>query len=680
MAIRRTGFIPIPEINHTITAPVTSLRTSPVIPNRPPTTRVRNNNPNIGAGVATGAGGLAGIIGGFMTNAQDTENRINEAEEQGIMNTQLLQGVTDSNSLLETWNSINLQDHVTRKELGKGTGGKALSGALSGAASGAAAGPWGAAAGAVLGGISGLTGLFGRRKRAAKINKAIDKANQRTLSNLNTNASTINTIQAQNALANYSAYGGYIDTFGGGVLDYQLASEDMKNKELDAMSKFKFNSLPNSFEGMPEIKTFDKGGNLRSNISNVGQHGGNFSNGVTIINAGGTHSTNPNQGVPMGMDAQGIPNLVEEGEVIYNNYVFSNRLEVPKEYKEKYKVKGNTFAEVAKELQKESEERSNDPISKRGLDVNMERLTEAQELLKQEEQAKEAKKAFNKMSSEEQLGIMEMVNQQSSQGLQFDKGGKLKFKDTKFGSFLSNPENLRYAPAIASGITTLTDAFGITNRPDYSNADLIGTAVGNIPNVGFTPIGNYLTYKPLDRDFYINKLNAQSGATRKAITNQAGGNRATAMAGLLAADYNAQGQLGNLARQAEEYNAAQRERVEGFNRQTNLSNTQLGLQAAGMNQDAASRRLSGRIAQAQMREQLSQRADAARAANLNNFIDNLGALGDDSTQNRWFNTYMANSGATMTDNQVLNMGYRNAKAQGITEERLKRIFPNKYKG
>lgn len=106
-------------------------------------------------------------------------------------------------------------------------------------------------------------------------------------------------------------------------------------------------------------------------------HGGDFSNGVIQINSGGSHSTNPMGGVQMGIDAQGIPNLVEEGEVIFNDYVFSNRLTVPNAVKEKYKLRGNkklTFADAAKQVQKESEERPNDPISKRGLMSSMSRL------------------------------------------------------------------------------------------------------------------------------------------------------------------------------------------------------------------------------------------------------------------------------------------------------------------
>ena len=45
----------------------------------------------------------------------------------------------------------------------------------------------------------------------------------------------------------------------------------------------------------------------------------------------------------MGIDNQGIPNLVEEGEVVFNDYVFSNRLKVPKAVKEKYKLTQETI-------------------------------------------------------------------------------------------------------------------------------------------------------------------------------------------------------------------------------------------------------------------------------------------------------------------------------------------------
>ena len=102
-------------------------------------------------------------------------------------------------------------------------------------------------------------------------------------------------------------------------------------------------------------------------------------------------------------------------------------------------------------------------------------------------------------------------------------------------------------------------------------------------------------------------------------------------AALLAADYNAQGKLGDLARQAEEYNLAQRQAVEQFNRGTNQANAEMGLRAAMANQETAlkarSSRLSG-IAQAmQMRDAIDNRRSASISSNLTNLFNNLGNIG-----------------------------------------------------
>ena len=109
------------------------------------------------------------------------------------------------------------------------------------------------------------------------------------------------------------------------------------------------------------------------------QYGSNFNNGINIINTGGRHEENSNGGVQQGIAPDGLPNLVEEGEVIYKDFVLSNRLKMPKQFKSKYRFGGTTYAEAAKIAQKESENRPNDPISKRGLDRNMELLAQKQE-------------------------------------------------------------------------------------------------------------------------------------------------------------------------------------------------------------------------------------------------------------------------------------------------------------
>ena len=118
---------------------------------------------------------------------------------------------------------------------------------------------------------------------------------------------------------------------------------------------------------------------------------------------------------------------------------------------------------------------------------------------------------------------------------------------------------LRYAPAVGLGLASLSDAFNLTNRPDYTESDIVmeaARAAGQYTPVTFNPIGNYMTYRPFDRDYAINKLNAEAGASRRALLNTSGGNRATAMAGILAADNNYLNQLGELTKKAEEYNLA----------------------------------------------------------------------------------------------------------------------------
>ena len=186
---------------------------------------------------------------------------------------------------------------------------------------------------------------------------------------------------------------------------------------------------------------------------------------------------------------------------------------------------------------------------------------------------------------------------------------------------------LRYAPALGAGMGVISDIAGWTNKPDYSNADMIVDAVSGLPTIEAKPLGNYLRYNPLDRDFYINKLNAQTGATRRALQNTSGGNRASAQAGILAADYNYGQNMGNLARQAEEYNLAQRERVEAFNRGTDQYNSEAALRAAGMNQQNREMQLRAIMQAAGMREESNTRSSAAKSANLTNFFDSLGDIG-----------------------------------------------------
>ena len=121
-----------------------------------------------------------------------------------------------------------------------------------------------------------------------------------------------------------------------------------------------------------------------------GQLGDQLAPGLTAINNGGTHEQNPNGGVPQGVDPQGIPNLVEQGEVKTDgNYIFSDRnkpsLEILKEVGLPSNLKTLSFAKIAKLISKEASERPNDPISKKGLETQLARLKQAQEMYNQQE-------------------------------------------------------------------------------------------------------------------------------------------------------------------------------------------------------------------------------------------------------------------------------------------------------
>ena len=345
------------------------------------------------------------------------------------------------------------------------------------------------------------------------------------------------------------------------------------------------------YKYVPKKKAF--GGELNT-------HGGDFSNGVTFINNGGTHEQNPFEGVPMGVAPDGQPNLVEEGEVLYNDYVFSNRLHPTdkelKEYNLPKKYKGHTFALIAEDMSKESAERPNDPISKRGLEASLGKLASLQE----EQRMKKGK-----------IGTQQMMA----------CGGR-KFAGTK-NTFS------RYAPIFGSTIGAVQSVF---QKPDYTNSDLILDAVNNLSRNKVSPtlLNEYLNYSPIDRSYYLNQLKAQSGATRKALMNS-GINPGQRIAGLLAADYNAQQGIADTLLKSDMYNEQLKQNKAQFNRGTSQYNSGALMQAAAHNAQLAqardNMRLSGISTATNMRELSDTALANSRSASLTNFFDNLGALG-----------------------------------------------------
>lgn len=793
---------------------------------------------SVGTSASGGGGFNMGSIGGIgssvgtivnagLSNAQIADT---SAQEEGIKaQKNMVVGASSNDELMSEWGSWNKsKDDYTWKDVRGGSTGQRITNTIGAAGQGAAAGASvGGPIGAIVGGVVGLgsslagwfTGNRKAKKKAKKLNQQAKEANERAMSSFELRADNIDKQNDFNLLANYSAFGGVL---GGGAIDYELATKALNNKQLDAMSKFRMPSMPNSFEVSEfGVDYFAKGGNLSrdkdygskkkpypmvpaddfagphrsypiptkanardalrlaglhgdssvrakvlakypslrkkafggelfntnsiiggslgSNIQNAiapaqeqtltvspmntfkdggGIHikkanrgkftkycggkvtsaciakgkrssspavrkratfaanarkwhadggymgysydenyapigtlytgaydsltthpdaltnGGVFSDGVTVVGEGGSHEENPLTGVPMGVAPDGQPNLVEEGEVIFNDYVFSNRLhpseELLKSVNLPSKYKDNTFASIAEKINKEPKERPYDPIARRGLLANMSKLMQAQEEVKAIKEAKTEGRQFAyggdtdwdpTLLDDSPFTWEDYV---AAQGDADTKPNDTQPSSTRKGIGL---DALRYAPALGAGVGVISDLFGWTNKPDYSNADMIVDAVSGLPTIEAEPIGNYLSYNPFDRDFYINKLNQQSSATRRALQNTSGGNRLNAQAGILAADYNYGQSIGDLARQAEEYNLAQRERVESFNRGTNQYNSESALRAAGMNQQNREMKLRAIMQAAGMREEAGARSSAAKSANLTNFFDSLGDIG-----------------------------------------------------
>ena len=776
----------------------------------------------IGGGLSSGAGNAIGSIGSTVGSAISSVNPL----LGGIVSvgSGLIGGLTNRmfGSKLNQENINQVKGNIS-STANTSFGGSAddLMSQLSGAS--------------MLGNINrsdiGKDGWFSHKAKnlTNKLRTQAEAANTRLYNNFNQAADITNENQFLQSMYNVEAFGGPLFKEGGIMIKKENRGKftESANRANMGVQEYARHILANKEDYSP---TLIKRANFARNFGgrkafggDLNTYGGTYNGGLEYINNGHSHSENPYGGVPMGTDRNGTPNLVEEGETIWNDYVFSNRLKVPETLTDKYKLsKDITFAEASKKLGKEIEETPNDPISKRTFNSFMQDLQQSQEEVKAKKELAKAKRQFNKLSPQEQLGILNGTPVQgnntmlsnpnemaSNEPQQFDDGGWMfdnmwegapeyqnsylkgnipyyqgkvnskgysvkdiegtnnyknftkyaltlpdshnywqtlsnktgkdvtylknnyerlrndgklgwvhrtpKFNnistqadtpftiyqpldalgnqkpfnmlspygmgysasdivpfsdridangntviDLKNKEFISTdtkkktnnkedngllPTWMRYAPIVGSAIGA---ASSLLSKPDESSADAILTAAreaGQYTPISFNPIGDYITYNPFDRDYYINKLNAESGATRRAIINQSSGNRGNAMAGILAADYNAQNQLGALARQAEEYNLAQRQKVAEFNRGTNMFNTEGIFKADTANQaakmQARSTLLQGTMQAERLRQAARQQLAAERSANLTNLFNNIGNIGRENMNFNILNTSAA---------------------------------------
>lgn len=383
--------------------------------------------------------------------------------------------------------------------------------------------------------------------------------------------------------------------------------------------------------------SYADGGNMRNP----------YDNGLTYINEGGTHEENPNEGVQIGTDEQGVPNLVEEGEVIYNDYVYSDRLIVPKEIQQKIKIYGKdlTYAEAAKKATKEMEETPNDPISKRGADKILSILEESQEEQKAEIEAEEEAERMKdpayreqkeqqiaeedeammqeELAAQQQGGAPQdpyaaaqdpMMQQQGMQDpamqqqMMAQQGGGMPVDPSMMGGGAPGMMPGGMPPQMANGGRLYAgggnvpidrrgwrDA-GVVNslynvaehslsKPDYSNVDALFPYVRDIQanQVHYNPAGVYQQYNPSD---WRNLYNAQLQAQlaqQNALVNNSNGNAAAANAQVLAGMYAGNTNLGTAYAAWREAEEKRRNDIIAANNALALTNSEKQLQADNIN-------------------------------------------------------------------------------------------------
>lgn len=595
--------------------------------------------------VTSGISGAMGVAESFLKNNEIDNTAVDQAKS--YIETESKKDYSGINSLDDAFNAWNdraffKQDYTMKDFRGSNVGQQILNtgkGVISGASAGSKVG---VGLGGIIGGAVGLgagiagifTGNAKARKAARETNFLAEQGEERQEGNILTNLESAMGQQNLNYALNYSKFGGPLHT-----------------------------------------------------------KGGIFDTGLSFIDEGYTHEDNIYGGVPMGIDPEGNPNLVEEGEVVLNNngqkYVFSNSVYATEDILTQFglpkKYANASYAYIVDKATKEEMETPNDPISKRSLDDKMMRIIYAQEMTKAKQNKNKNKKQLSNVfndggitsddktklifgststefkdpkediTSERYNKWKPVGNRNTTRELLYGDKSKtfdtsktdISYVQTKAkeatdawrnkvkessgedpflkGSKYWEPSDgeglARYASLINTGLGLFEN-----RKPDMTGADMIARERAKEVPISYSPLTNYMTPKPFDRAFYLNKIYGNAAGSRASIRNSAG-NRAQALGTLVASDYNTLGTIGDLNRQAEEYNYNNYKDVLDFNRATDIQNLNTAVQANS--QRLQQRGLNAELAvkEAALRDAAIAAVGQARSNNRNAFAEDLSNIG-----------------------------------------------------
>ena len=564
--------------------------------------------------------------------------------------------------------------------------GGAASGAMKGASMGAALGPYGMAAGAVLGGVAG----------AISSKKAIQDEQYQDFTN---------SMSERNNLLGIKANGGFIIPSGvpnntaynyadGGLIKKSF-NPDLAKSDIGFQSWYKKNTLegqnniPYSDNQTYDYLSFYKNKEHLNPDYNIDQHfpdtykrpshptfsnesiystperpGGSwkgesysphgkfqYADGgmLTEFNNGGSHETNPNQGVQQGISPNGEPNKVEQGETKYQDYIFSDRLKIDDQAVNDYNLPktmaGKTFADASKKVSKLHKERPNDPISRDTMKSKMDGLMKANDEIRQYEEGSMMAMGGNlykkggPVKSELDTLMEKNVGYNPNANIQPEVQPNTVYNDktysateenqmfgqdtpsklwgipdpattaktgSKIPSFLKDPKNLRYAP-IAFDALAASGLFGQSPKPTQYSPTTITQS-------------GYLAPQQMDEQSMRNAVDASYQTGAAGLSDASGGSGSALRAGLsgLNADY--MSSIGKAYSGVNQANMAQKQSADQYN---------LGTQGNVASQNAQMQNQAGMYNNQLLNQNQAQNWDQ-RMSYLGKGAEGLGDVGSEA--------------------------------------------------
>lgn len=493
------------------------------------------------------------------------------------------------------------------------------------------------------------------------------------------------------------AVGGYLSGMGAAAFGNSKRRDaaydaDVKQQSLLASDASRINSM-----------------NQLSSMNNIMANGGK----ATVFGEGGTHEENPNNGIQIGMNPNGGRNLVEEGEMQFEDMIFSNRLKPKKDFLLGTSLKASngksSYAEVAKKINKESQERPNDPISKKTQGKLLPELFQVQEANKPQPVQSQGQMMtgmdviaadgdrfdFNQVEAQPMTTMDLIINPNAPvYSTLTDNSTPIEMPDVVEPNkvFIPNPsnlksvtkgispeqisqtnkgvgysvpeknkswadknlteENMRYLPIIGAAAGTLASL----GKPDYSFANNIDAAAARATS--FKPIGGYQKYNPIDINYMTNKLSAQAGNATAAARASSAGNRGNYVSSLMALNQNAQNAIGDAYIKTDEANFGNRMKAADYNTNIDKFNSEMGQKASGLGLEAA-------IRSNLLRQQIRGEKDAARSANLTNLFESLGNVGKEAVARNMINSDVSKYYNIGRDGKI---AYRTPAYESLTSE------------